>query len=212
MKKILITLLISTCVMTSCNVFRRDSAEKEALRKLVEYYEEIERNIGPNEENYDPNIFALEASRGKLKEEYFGIKLADLKKDSNGNYTMTDEQRQQFITNLLGTHDCSLQWISWEKFGKCTFSLEGDKLVCRGGQRIGDDYLEIDGTIEIDNPLHLRFTGTIKTCISYIADGSEVVRKGTYNFKVKGKRAYWRMQEITNPIDGCADYVDIYFH
>lgn len=211
MKKILIAVLIATAVMTSCNIVNRNSDEKEALRKLVEYYEEIERNIGPNEENYDPDVFALEALRGELSEEYFGVKLADLKKDSNGDYTMTDQQRQIFIDNLLGSHNCSLQWISWKQFGKCTFSLEGDKLVCRGGQRIGDDYLEIDGTIEVVNPLHLRFTGTIKTRISYIVSGREVVREGTYNFKVRGKRKYWRMQEINNPADGCADYVDIYF-
>lgn len=74
----------------------------EALAKLVAYYEEIERNIGPNEENYDPDVFALEASRGELREEYFGIRLADLRKDANGNYTMTDEQRKIFTNNLLG--------------------------------------------------------------------------------------------------------------
>ena len=188
-----------------------DAKTRKKIREFVRKYEEIADNIGPNEENYNPNVYALEASRGELREEYFGIKLADLKTDGKGYYTMTNEQRQTFIKNLLGSYKCSLQWIGWEKSGVCTFALENGELTCKGGQRDGGNYLEIDGRIEVVNPIHLRFTGTIKTQVDYIANGREVVRKGTYNFKVRGKRGYWRMQEITNPVDGCADYVDIYF-
>lgn len=184
---------------------------RKKVAKYVKKIEEIRDNIGPNEENYDPNVYALEASRGELRSEYFGIKLANLSKDAKGNYMMTDKQRQTFINNLLGSYKCSLQWIGWEKCGECTFALEDGMLTCKGGQRDGGNYLEIDGRIEVVNPIHLRFTGTIKTRVDYIANGREVVRKGTYNFKVRGKRGYWRMQEITNPVDGCADYVDIYF-
>lgn len=210
MKKVLIVLALSIASMTGCDQSKKNSIN-EALTKLIEYYEEIERNIGPNEENYNPNEFALEASRGELRSEYFGIKMSELAKDANGNYTMTDEQRQTFINNLLGTHNCTLQWIGWENPGKCTFAMESGALTCKGGQRLGTDYLEIDGKVEVVNPIHLRFTGVIKTRISYIANGQEVARKGVFNFKVRGKRAYWRMQEINNPVDGCADYVDIYF-
>ena len=67
--------------------------------------------------DYDPDKFAYEADRGKLREEYFGIKLADLHEDKNGHLTMTDEQRATFIRNILGKHMCSLQWISWKNFG-----------------------------------------------------------------------------------------------
>lgn len=199
--------LVSLVFILGCNNQKSDPT-MEALAKLVEYYEEIERNIGPNEENYDPDIFALEASRGELREEYFGIRLADLGKDANGNYTMTDEQRQIFINNLLGTHNCSLQWLSWKKFGKCNFTMKNGKLTCNGQQRNENGHLIIEGVMEVVNPLHLRFTGTIKT---QLKDDKEVTRKGTYNFKIKGKRAYWRMQEINNPVYKHADYIDIYF-
>lgn len=47
--------------------------------------------------------------------------------------------------------------------------------------------------------------------MEHINDGRPVVRNGTYNFKVRGTRSYWRMQELTNPADSCTDYVDIYF-
>ncbi|MBQ9137587.1 MAG: hypothetical protein IJX65_03000 [Alistipes sp.] len=155
--------------------------------------------------------FYGDASRGELREEYFGIKLADLEKNSNGEYVMTDEQRKVFIDNILGVHKCSLQWISWERFGECKFFLAGNKLMCKGGQRIGNEYLIIDGQIEVISPLHLRFVGTIRSRTNADDVKKETVRKGVYNFKVRGQRGYWRMQEIVNPLQGHADYIDIYF-
>jgi SpoVK/Ycf46/Vps4 family AAA+-type ATPase len=83
----------------------------------------------------------------------------------------------------------------------------------KGGQKskTNSDYLEIDGTLTVISPLHLRFEGEITTCVYHINDGKPVKRKGTYNFTVAGQRRYWRMQETNNPKDGCCDYVDIYF-
>ena len=163
---------------------------------------------------YDPEKFALDAGRGELRKEYFGIKLTDLDKDSHGKYVMTDEQRETFIKNIEGTHMCSLQWISWKKFGSVTFKRNPDgTLNCTGGQKstTTDDYLKLDGDITVVNPLHLKFTGKIITCVSHINNGKPVVREGEFNFTVAGQRRYWRMREMNNPKDGCCDYVDIYF-
>ena len=163
---------------------------------------------------YDPEKFALDAGRGELREEYFGIKLADLNKGSDGKYVMTDEQRETFVKNIEGTHMCSLQWISWKKFGSVTFKRNPDgTLNCTGGQKstTTDDYLKLDGDITVVNPLHLKFTGKIITCVSHINNGKPVVREGEFNFTVAGQRRYWRMREMNNPKDGCCDYVDIYF-
>ncbi len=166
-------------------------------------------------ENYDPDKFALDANRGELRKEYFGIKLADLRKDNNGHFIMTEEQRELFIKNILGKHMCSLQWISWKQFGSVTISQDSDSgiVFIKGGQKskTNSDYLEIDGTLTVINPLHLRFNGEITTCVYHINDGKPVKRKGTYNFTVAGQRRYWRMQEMNNPKDRCCDYVDIYF-
>ena len=165
-------------------------------------------------ENYDPEIFAYDANRGELRKEYFGIKLADLKQDENGNFIMSEQQRETFIKNILGKHMCSLQWISWKDFGTVTISQDSDKTIhVKGGQKskTNSDYLEIDGTLTVVNPLHLQFTGEIITCVDHINNGKPVKRKGTYNFTVAGQRRYWRMQEMTNPDDPCCDYVDIYF-
>ena len=165
-------------------------------------------------EPYDPEKFALDAGRGELSEEYFGIKLSELKKDNDGKYLMTEEQREAFVRNIEGTHMCSLQWISWKKFGSVILERNPDgTLRCTGGQKstTTDDYLKLDGVVTVINPLHLKFKGKIITCVSHINKGKPVVRDGEFNFTVAGQRRYWRMREMNNPEDGCCDYVDIYF-
>lgn len=184
------------------------SADDYATREQVAY-ESLEEP-----QNYDPDKFALDANRGELRKEYFGIKLADLEQDENGNFIMSEDQREAFVKNILGKHMCSLQWISWKDFGSVTISQDSDKTIhVKGGQKskTNSDYLDIDGTLTVVNPLHLKFEGEIITCVDYINNGKPVKRKGTYNFTVAGQRRYWRMQEMTNPDDGCCDYVDIYF-
>ena len=193
------------------NRFRMDPELKEYAEKYL-HATEVTQETG----EYDPEKFAYDANRGELRKEYFGIKLADLKKDANGNLIMSDEQRETFIKNILGKHMCSLQWISWKEFGSVTISQDSASGVVyvKGGQksRNSSDYLEIDGTLTIVNPLHLKFNGKIITCVDHINEGRPVERKGTYNFTVAGQRGYWRMQEMNNPKDGCCDYVDIYFN
>jgi hypothetical protein len=184
------------------------SAEDYAVREQVAYESFKEP------ENYDPEIFAYDANRGELRKEYFGIKLADLKQDENGNFIMSEQQRETFVKNILGKHMCSLQWISWKDFGTVIISQDSDRTVhVKGGQKskTNSDYLEIDGILTVINPLHLQFAGEIITCVDHINNGKPVKRKGTYNFTVAGQRRYWRMQEMTNPDDPCCDYVDIYF-
>ena len=185
------------------------SAEDYATREQLAY-ESLEEP-----QDYDPDKFALDANRGELRKEYFGIKLADLEQDENGNFIMNEQQRETFVKNILGKHMCSLQWISWKQFGSVTISQDPDTgaLHVKGGQKskTNSDYLDIDGTLTVLNPLHLKFDGEIITCVDHINNGKPVKRKGTYNFTVAGQRRYWRMQEMTNPDDGCCDYVDIYF-
>ena len=184
------------------------SAEDYATREQTAYKSFKEP------ESYDPEKFAYDANRGELRKEYFGIKLADLKQDENGNFIMSEQQRETFVKNILGRHMCSLQWISWKDFGTVTISQDSDKVIhVKGGQKskTNSDYLQIDGTLTVINPLHLKFNGEIITCVDHINNGKLVKRKGTYNFTVAGQRRYWRMQEMTNPDDPCCDYVDIYF-
>lgn len=115
---------------------------------------------------------------------------------------------------VIGRHMLSLQWISWDYFGSCDIKRQADgTLTCKGEQlsKQNDDYLRIDGTIEIVDAKHLKFTGTIVMSIHHIQNGEECLREGTFDFVATGNRRYWRMQQMENPCDGCTDYVDIYF-
>ena len=199
-------------VAVSCNMSQNNqqNVQTNDLDTAVSYEMPADNVTEP----YDPDKFALEAGRGELRKEYFGIKLADLKKDADGNYVMTEEQRETFVSNIEGKHMCSLQWISWKKFGNVMLEKNPDgTLNCNGGQTSSttDDYLKLDGVITVVNPLHLKFKGKIITCVSHINNGEPVVRDGEFNFTVAGQRRYWRMQEMNNPKDRCCDYVDIYF-
>ena len=115
---------------------------------------------------------------------------------------------------VLGKHMLALQWISWEDFGSCTITKDNKGILhCKGEQRSKEnsDYLKIDGTITIVNAKHLRFNGTIYCLVSYLNNGKVYKRNGTFNFKARGQRKYWRLQEMERSNDDCVDYVDIFF-
>ena len=120
----------------------------------------------------------------------------------------------QVERKVLGKHMFALQWISWEDFGTCTITKDNKGLLhCKGEQRSKEngDYLKIDGTITIINAKHLRFNGTIYCLVSYLNNGKVYKRNGTFNFKARGQRKYWRLQEMERSNDDCVDYVDIFF-
>ena len=116
---------------------------------------------------------------------------------------------------LLGRHRLSLQWISWDYFGVATVSQKGLTLYLKGRQdgrgRNRSDYLTVDGLITSIGSREFRFKGKIVTRLSHINGGSPCVREGEMIFRITGKRRYWRLQEIDNPCDEVADYVDIFF-
>jgi hypothetical protein len=116
-------------------------------------------------------------------------------------------------TSLLGRHRLSLQWISWDYFGAATVTERGGVLHLKGNQRQrgGSDYLTVDGVITSIDAKEFSFSGKIVTRVSHINDGAPCVRDGDFTFKITGKRKYWRLQEIDNPCDEAADYVDIFF-
>ena len=78
-------------------------------------------------------------------------------------------------------------------------------------QRGGKDYLKVDGTITSIDKNEFTFNGTIDMRVSHINNGDHCKREGRMTFAIKGKRKYWRLQEMDNPCDGVTDYVDIFF-
>lgn len=118
---------------------------------------------------------------------------------------------------LVGEHLISLQWISWNTFGSAKISKTETEGVYKitGIQESTDkkEYLKIDGQIKPISEKNLKFEGKIETKIQHHNQGNPCIRQGTYDFRVSGKRKYWRLKEKTNPCDkgNVVDYIDIYW-
>lgn len=119
---------------------------------------------------------------------------------------------------LVGDHALTLQWLGWgdlSRAGKVVVEDHGDTLSLSGeqngeGENAGD-YMRLSGKIVSASRDGFVFVGDITTRVNHIADGAECKRSGTFTFKTRGARKYWRMQEMTNPCDPVTDYVDVYF-
>jgi hypothetical protein len=112
---------------------------------------------------------------------------------------------------LLGRHMLSLQWVSWDRFGVATVTERDGTLYIEGEQRVGEDYVTIDGQITRVEAKAFTFRGKIVTRVSHINGGAECTRDGEFTFAVKANRKYWRLQQMDNPCEPVTDYVDVYF-
>ena len=114
---------------------------------------------------------------------------------------------------LLGRHKISLQWISWEYFGTATVTNKGGLYRLKGEQkgRGSTDIVSVDGVVTQIDAKEFKFDGKVITQVTHINGGKPCERTGEMTFRITGKRKYWRLQQIDNPCDGVADYVDIYF-
>jgi hypothetical protein len=114
---------------------------------------------------------------------------------------------------LLGAHRFSLQWISWDYFGRATVTEKNGSLLIKGEQRgrYDDDYVTMNGVITRVGAKEFTFEGDIITRVSHINKGEPCKRTGEMVFRVTGNRRYWRLQQMDNPCDEAADYVDIFF-
>jgi hypothetical protein len=125
----------------------------------------------------------------------------------------TDIQDRRAASMLFGPHKISLQWISWNYFGKASVTNHKGLYHLAGEQkgRGNSDFVSLDGNITNIEAKEFTFDGKIITQVSHINGGQPCVRSGKFTFRITGKRRYWRMQQIDNPCDEAADYVDIYF-
>ena len=125
----------------------------------------------------------------------------------------TDVKAAKAAKMLLGKHKISLQWISWDYFGLANVTNKGGVYRLKGEQkgRKSTDFVIVDGVITRIDAKEFKFDGKVITQISHINGGKPCERSGEMTFRITGTRKYWRMQQIDNPCDGVADYVDIYF-
>lgn len=118
---------------------------------------------------------------------------------------------------LIGKHMLSLQWLQFDggKFGSANISEKSGVLYLKGeqlGKGKAAGYLKVDGRITEVGKSSFKLNGEIKTSVSHINNGEECVRNGEMTFLTKGKRKYWRLQEMASPCSGVTDYVDVYFN
>jgi hypothetical protein len=119
---------------------------------------------------------------------------------------------------LVGDHALTLQWLGWgdlSQTGKLVIKDRG-KTLSAEGEQIGrgeneGDYLKMSGKIVSASKDGFVFEGDILIRVHHNANGEECKRSGTFNFKTKGTRKYWRLQEMDSPCDIVTDYVDVYF-
>lgn len=114
---------------------------------------------------------------------------------------------------LLGAHLFSMQWVSWDRFGRATVTERGGVLSIKGEQRDAKEgnFVTIDGVITRVDAKEFSFRGRIVTRVTYINGGNECVRDGEFTFAIKANRKYWRLQQMDNPCEAVTDYVDVYF-
>jgi hypothetical protein len=118
------------------------------------------------------------------------------------------------VKKLLGSHLMSLQWISWDYFGRARVINKAGVYYLKGEQkgRGNTDFVIVEGVITRIDTREFFLDGKVTTQVSHINGGKPCVRDGEdIVFRITGKRKYWRMAEIDNPCDAVADYVDIYF-
>jgi hypothetical protein len=118
---------------------------------------------------------------------------------------------------LLGPLRLSLQWIgdgSFDSMGQAQVEDRKGTLHLSGRQDgTGDsagDWLEIDGDILAIGLRDFHFKGWVETRVSYINSGNPCRREVEADFLMKPGKKYWRLQEIDNPCDIAADYVDLF--
>ncbi|SDG57873.1 hypothetical protein [Chitinophaga filiformis] len=125
-------------------------------------------------------------------------------------------QKKTTPTFREGTHNFTLQWISWDKPGKVQIRKKNKSTyTIKGEQRDAQSksFVTIDGTLKVVSSSELVFTGTIKSLYESINEGNVCERTGTYHFLAKGARKYWRLQEMENcEGNNVTDYIDIYFN
>ncbi|ACU64195.1 conserved hypothetical protein [Chitinophaga pinensis DSM 2588] len=113
-----------------------------------------------------------------------------------------------------GTHNFTLQWISWDKPGKVQIKKQKDGTYTVKGEQLGEDgdFVTIDGMLTVVTFAEMTFTGKIQSRYANINKGEVCDKTGTYHFLAKGARKYWRLQEMDNcEGNNVVDYVDIYF-
>ena len=115
------------------------------------------------------------------------------------------------LARLRRNAGITLQWISWDYRGRVRVSEAAGLVHLSGSQhaRSGVGRLELDGDVVSIGASSFTFRGHI-AIVDTPDPGRACMRDGDFEFRITGRRRYWRLQEMEQ-CDGLTDYVDIYF-
>lgn len=115
------------------------------------------------------------------------------------------------LARLRRNSGITLQWISFESSarGHVIVTERGGLIHLRGSQRGGGGELTLDGDVLSIDARSFTFRGEI-SIVGTPDLTRNCLRDGTYEFRVTGRRRYWRLQQM-EVCDGLTDYVDIYY-
>jgi hypothetical protein len=114
---------------------------------------------------------------------------------------------------LLGQHAMTLQWLgtgTLRDAGSAKMIDEEGNWHLVGQEEAKEGHVSLDGVVTEVDATTFAFTGKIITNVSFINQGKDCPRNGDFTFAKKANRRYWRLQQIDNPRDDAADYIDIY--
>ena len=135
---------------------------------------------------------------------------------------LVDPAIEKARAKIIGRHAITCQWISDTEPGFINIVDRSTRITARGQQVVNDSYgdqnvCSIEGTIEIINEWHFKFTGTIIIDKPYDKNfNPPCVREGTFDFKASptSGRKYWRLAQATGYCGKnkeLTDYIDIFF-
>ena len=125
--------------------------------------------------------------------------------------TRTAVEDAAALERLRRNSGVTLQWISWDYRGRVSVTDRGGLVHLAGAQaeRGGRGRLALDGDVVAIRADSFTFRGRIAITDTPDA-GRDCLREGDYEFRITGRRRYWRLQEM-EACDGLTDYVDIFF-
>lgn len=99
--------------------------------------------------------------------------------------------------DLSGTHTLTHDQVNGS--GKITFTKIGqDEYKISGENKLGSNFVKIEGNARMTSPKNLKFDGTITQSISDYDNGKLDVRKGKRNFSTKDGGKTFKLYESVN--------------
>ncbi|WP_233161630.1 MULTISPECIES: hypothetical protein [unclassified Achromobacter] len=118
-------------------------------------------------------------------------------------------QNQAAYERLMNNSGITVQWLWHANRGHLQATDTNDVVRLEGTQSNYEGTLKMKGEVVAISTDRFRFRGTI-LIVDAPDKGRNCERTGDFDFRISGKRKYWRLQQMEF-CGGLTDYVDVYF-